>query len=291
MLNTEFASAAYAQDGQSHGPLVLLVGDDAACLGDYAATLAALGQAHRIAETPDRAIDILTEDERIGILLTDAGMHGVQLIKTIADRISQHRLIIPVFIADVADADLVVETMRLGVADFLRKPVTRADLSSAMARARTIWSQRQQSGDPATLTMLSEQITGLVAALEQARSITAPQGSQRPSSVQRQIERYIANQRKRAQHFPDQALCETSWKILLDLALAHLKGKPVAVSSACIASEAPVSTALRRIRELCDAGLLVRWPDPTDGRRDMLSLSDECFRSMEAYFTQHYQEA
>lgn len=291
MLNTEFASAACAQDGQSHGPLVLLVGDDTACLGDYTATLAALGLAHRIAETPDRAINILTEDERIGILLTDAGMHGVQLIKTIADRIGQHRLIIPVFIADVADADLVVETMRLGVADFLRKPVTRADLSSAMARARTIWSQRQQSGDPATLTMLSEQITGLVAALEQARSITAPQGSQRPSSVQRQIERYIANQRKRAQHFPDQALCETSWKILLDLALAHLKGKPVAVSSACIASEAPVSTALRRIRELCDAGLLVRWPDPTDGRRDMLSLSDECFRSMEAYFTQHYQEA
>ena len=291
MLNTEFASAAYAQDGQSHGPLVLLVGDDAACLGDYAGTLAALGLAHRIAETPDRAIDILTEDERIGILLTDTGMHGVQLIKTIADRVGQHRLIIPVFIADVADADLVVETMRLGVADFLRKPVTRSDLSSAMARARTIWSQRQQSGDPATLTMLSEQITGLVAALEQARSITAPQGSQRPSSVQRQIERYIANQRKRAQHFPDQALCETSWKILLDLALAHLKGKPVAVSSACIASEAPVSTALRRIRELCDAGLLVRWPDPTDGRRDMLSLSDECFRSMEAYFTQHYQEA
>ena len=45
---------------------------------------------------------------------------------------------------------------------------------------------------------------------------------------------------------------EPTWDILLDLYLAAAKGRPVSVSSACIGSGAPQTTAIRHLAELTE---------------------------------------
>lgn len=64
---------------------------------------------------------------------------------------------------------------------------------------------------------------------------------------------------------------EPQWRILLDLAADG----ECDISSACIASGAAMTTALRHIQLLEAAGLVARHPDQFDRRRWWLSLTDE----------------
>jgi DNA-binding MarR family transcriptional regulator len=62
--------------------------------------------------------------------------------------------------------------------------------------------------------------------------------------------------------------------MLLDLAAARLEGNRVSVSSLCIASAVPTTTALRWIRSLSEAGIFERRTDENDARRTWIALSD-----------------
>ncbi len=72
--------------------------------------------------------------------------------------------------------------------------------------------------------------------------------------------------------------------MLLDLYAAHYEGKLVSVSSLCIASNVPSTTALRAIQTMSDEGCLIRQRDPLDGRRIFLALSDTARVNLDAYF-------
>ncbi len=61
--------------------------------------------------------------------------------------------------------------------------------------------------------------------------------------------------------------------MLLDLLLAKIEGRRVSVSSACIASGAPMSTALRLVRRLVGESVLCRLPDEHDRRRHFLVIN------------------
>jgi len=45
----------------------------------------------------------------------------------------------------------------------------------------------------------------------------------------------------------------------------------------------PLSTALRYVRSLVDAGMVRRWKDTEDRRRDMLELDDRTMEAMTRY--------
>ena len=78
---------------------------------------------------------------------------------------------------------------------------------------------------------------------------------------------------------------EPSWDMLLDLFIAQGRGRPVSVSSACIASSTPQSTALRYVGLLEREGFIRRAKDPQDGRRQYLELTDVGFLSMQTYLS------
>jgi hypothetical protein len=90
--------------------------------------------------------------------------------------------------------------------------------------------------------------------------------------------------REREKHLPADLFADPVWDMLLDLSLARMEGRPVSVSSLCIAAHVPASTGLRWIRSLTAAGLFVRTPDASDARRHWMSLSDEGWQAMTAYF-------
>lgn len=76
---------------------------------------------------------------------------------------------------------------------------------------------------------------------------------------------------------------DPAWDILLDLYAADLEGRPVSISSACIASMVPPSTALRWIKVLEKHGLVTRGQDETDARRKYLMLTDKSREALERF--------
>ena len=88
---------------------------------------------------------------------------------------------------------------------------------------------------------------------------------------------YLGNRRARNALFPGGWFADPAWDLLLDLYVAELEGEPVAVSSACIATGVPTTTALRCINRLVRAGLLIRTVDPEDARRSIVTLDPACW--------------
>ncbi len=71
--------------------------------------------------------------------------------------------------------------------------------------------------------------------------------------------------------------------MLLDLTGAQLERRRVAVSSLCIAAAVPPTTALRWIATMTEQGLFARMPDPDDGRRIFIALSEAAAAAMNDY--------
>jgi DNA-binding MarR family transcriptional regulator len=97
------------------------------------------------------------------------------------------------------------------------------------------------------------------------------------------IRAMIRARRLRDQYFSGELFADPAWDMLLDLLLARLEQRTVAVSSLCIAAAVPPTTALRWIKRLTDEGIFVRTADPRDGRRVFIDLSDQAADAMANY--------
>lgn len=104
-----------------------------------------------------------------------------------------------------------------------------------------------------------------------------------PAEIIASLRSIIRSRRLRERFFRDARFGEPAWDILLDLSLAWAEEKTVSVSSVCIASGVPMSTAMRWISEMVDAGLLERWIDPTDGRRNLVQIAPATRSAMLRY--------
>lgn len=94
------------------------------------------------------------------------------------------------------------------------------------------------------------------------------------------------DRRRRTKIFQtDDLFGEPAWDILLDLFIAAKERRSVSVTSACIGSAVPSTTALRWITILEKQGLLIREADPGDARRVYVKLSARGYGAMLDYFT------
>lgn len=93
----------------------------------------------------------------------------------------------------------------------------------------------------------------------------------------------IRARRLRDQFFASDLFADPAWDMLLDLFAARLEGGHVSVSSLCIASAVPPTTALRWITTLTDAGLVARQEDPADKRRAFIVLTARGTAGMQGY--------
>ncbi|MEJ2411076.1 MAG: MarR family transcriptional regulator [Novosphingobium sp.] len=93
------------------------------------------------------------------------------------------------------------------------------------------------------------------------------------------------DRRRRAKIFASEGLFgEPAWDILLDLFIATKERRRVSVTSACIGSAVPSTTALRWITILEKNGFLAREADPGDARRVYVKLSARGYSAMLEYF-------
>lgn len=68
---------------------------------------------------------------------------------------------------------------------------------------------------------------------------------------------------------------DPAWHIVLDLFASEVEGKRISVSSACIISGAPSTTALRHLKWLSERGVVLRTKDRNDARRWYVRLGSE----------------
>jgi len=138
--------------------------------------------------------------------------------------------------------------------------------------ARTAFSAADARQLQRTIEALTKTVDLLRARLAQRTRATEPAETP-PADLGRAVQIEIGNRALRARVFDPDFFCDPAWDMLLDLFLQQCMEKPVCVSSLCVASCAPSTTALRWIRVLEQAGLVERSRDPADRRRIFVRLT------------------
>jgi DNA-binding MarR family transcriptional regulator len=87
----------------------------------------------------------------------------------------------------------------------------------------------------------------------------------------------------RTRHIDHSLFGEPAWDMLLDLFHCAEEGREVSVSSLCIASCVPGTTALRYISWLEEQSLIVRHKDRQDGRRIFVVLTDKAWHAIASH--------
>jgi len=102
----------------------------------------------------------------------------------------------------------------------------------------------------------------------------------------RMVRTLIRQRQLRARFFEAELFADPAWDMLLDLTAARAEHTRVSVTSLCIASGVPPTTALRWIGQMSQAGLLERVEDESDRRRAFIALSACAADSMARYFAE-----
>jgi len=102
----------------------------------------------------------------------------------------------------------------------------------------------------------------------------------------RLVRRIIRHRQLRARFFDPELFADPAWDILLDLTAARAEHARVSITSACLASGVPPTTALRWVGQMIEAGLLERVQDDVDRRRAFVALSDRTADAMARYFAE-----
>lgn len=100
------------------------------------------------------------------------------------------------------------------------------------------------------------------------------------------VRRIIRQRQLRARFFDGDLFADPAWDILLDLTAARAEHARVSVTSLCIASGVPPTTALRWISQMVETGLLERIEDEVDRRRAFITLTDKAAEAMARYFAE-----
>lgn len=109
----------------------------------------------------------------------------------------------------------------------------------------------------------------------------------RPALPDPRLVRRILRQRQlRARFFEGDLFADPAWDMLLDLTAARAEHLRVSVTSLCIASAVPPTTALRWITQMTEMGLMERLNDETDRRRAFIALTDKAADAMARYFAE-----
>ncbi|MFG1479115.1 response regulator [Xanthobacter sp. V4C-4] len=246
-------------DGQTQSvPRVLLVDDDTDFLNEMRYGLDVLGFPALTAHTAVEALDLVRQNDALRVVVTDLNLPrigGIELLQKLSLRRRRHPLS-AIILTGHATIDRVVSALRVRAVDFLQKPAAPEEVANAIARALMLM---REPPEPATTT-----ITGAIDRSDYLRALVAARAD-------------------RATVFQVDLFCDPTWEMMLDLAMAESCNRWISVTSLCIASGAPTTTALRRIDDLRAAGLVDKVPDPHDKRRIVVCLTPLGRERMEAF--------
>jgi len=272
---------------------ILVIDDDPDWLAECEFMLQMLGYNPLCAATRDDAMRLIRNQDVLTVI-TDYNMPGCDGLTLMEDLLAlaalDGRSLRFILATGHASLDVAVAAIRAHVSDFLEKPIDHDQLSKALLRARGVTLEGQAKSTLVdhlgSLSQELQRISQLISPADAASAgrvgFAAPPKSAEPTFIRR----LLREESKRRQIGNGELFGDPCWAMLLDLMIARLEGRKVAVSSACIASGAPTTTAMRLINRLVSESILVRSPDENDGRRDFLTIDPAIEKALIAYLNE-----
>ena len=254
--------------GDEKSPAAVLVVDpDPAALDFLARTLTHAG--YLPAAFPDLdprngSLDRLGADPPVQVAVLDARaldpLEDGPALAELRRRSPRRAALQFVVIGEPERLDRVVPRQITDVTDILTKPLERHTL---------LYSVQEATRRHAAL--LSRSGTAL-AALPNRRSATTKR--ELPADLQvLQWLRDLDEQRSKA--LDGIVKTDATWNMLAELLRARITKRRISVTSLCLASRGPVTSALRRVEQLLQDGLITYALDPKDRRRKYVELTGE----------------
>lgn len=263
----------------SKGCTILVVDDDPACLDEYCDAIANLGYTVISATSAPDALKQIAESQDIGVVITDVEMptmDGISLLSEISNRFSLNRPIVTLVLTGHSSLQVATKAMQSQATDLLSKPVSIEQLAEALRRAS---AYHFAMANRFQITALTKRLDPPVVRDRPAKRNSMPT----EEDLQAFTRMLLKFQHNKSKFFDPAVLTGPSWEILLDIAEATLRGESVPASSASASTHVPLSTALRHVSNLVNAGLVRRWTDPTDKRRTLLELEPHAVAAMQRY--------
>jgi len=257
---------------------ILIAVDDQDVLDEVAALLGQLEFSLAIARDAAKAAGDLLGDPAIKVLITDARMlksEGFRLLECLAELRDQERPIRTVVVSSYASLKFVQRAMQLGVTDLLHGPLMLGELGYALTWASALVAGEGRPGKSTEEDLVpARDVTPVPAAgpAPPAQQAALPSASVNEHAS---ISRLVAVENIKRRHLEVDLFGDPCWNMILDLAVAEQNQREVSITSLCLASGEPMSTALRHLEKLVHHGYLIRRLDPKDRRRILVGLTDD----------------
>lgn len=105
------------------------------------------------------------------------------------------------------------------------------------------------------------------------------------------VDSMLSARKSRLKFFESDLFFDPTWAMLLDLYRSDLIGTKLSVSSLCIGSGVPSTTALRYLQVLEDRGYVERVADQSDRRRIFVRLTGKTRGAMASYIETVFRDA
>ena len=252
--------------------------DDEACLFDLTASLRRAGLACGSASNGWKALESMMRGAVPSVLVTDIRMpelDGLELAQRLM-RMDVPKLPEIVFISGHAALGDAVKAMRLRARDLLAKPI---DLRRLIQIVKEIQLERHALHRFAGSDALHKQTES--GRVTRAKCIDFRSMSSLVLKNLRNLERL------RSEHLPPGLAREATWEILLDLYVSEHCGDAVYLTAVGAAAGVAMTSALRRIHELEEKGMIARTPDEKDRRRAALCLTDKGRSAVQSFINSY----
>jgi DNA-binding response OmpR family regulator/DNA-binding MarR family transcriptional regulator len=302
---------------------ILLLDDDPAMLGILEGVLQAGGYHCITAQRADTALAVIAEHPGIGVVISDIVMpdiDGLEFVGRLNELQLRHAPPRVLLLTGQPTLELAVDALRLGVRDFLAKPVRPAELIDAVKRVleQVSGDRNAQASRPKEVEDLMRQADHLAMKLRKLASAgSATAEALRPSARARiacvpavrhpehrrsgsvavsatpgdmprlEVLETIEQLRRLRTRYSQHKLDDVAWDLLLEMLRAERLRQRLSVSGLAISvSGVSPTTSLRRINELAARQYIERIADPQDARRDFVILTARSHALLSDYLSE-----
>jgi CheY-like chemotaxis protein/DNA-binding MarR family transcriptional regulator len=248
----------------------------------------------------EAALAFLQDSEEIDVVVSDLRMptmDGIEFLRSLRRTYVHRPWLQLILVTGQASLDAAVAAIRIEASDFLFKPIEpkrlRESVRNALdraTRARGSQGARTLPRDRDGVRELEDTARRLAIQLHAVTQTSELRSHDASAGDGREALAVLARLRDTKQSiFGTTLMPEPAWEMLTELMRASLGNTRLSVTSLCLSSRSPTTTALRKLEELEDAGLVRRVPDARDGRRSYVELTPDGMLRMRMFldaFTQ-----
>jgi DNA-binding response OmpR family regulator len=294
---------------------VLLLAGDATMLHSLERILSESGYLCVSATTAAEALTLIDSRPQITVVVSDtqlsdmSGMQFVDRLNALTLGRARPRVLM---LSEEPTLENAVNALRIGVRDFVHKPVDPSNIIDSVRRAMAqahgyVAASYARSPQAEALLREAEELSGRLRILaypghpadqqlhpNEIRHTHEPRASASDSVVDAQADTgrmaildTIEHLRKLRSHYEHHDLDDVAWDLLLELLRAERMHQKRSVSGLAISiSGVSATTSLRRMHELAARNYIERVPDPGDARRDFVTLTPKSHALLFDYLAQ-----